>query len=332
MNILPLLSVATIVVGITLPRAFCQTVTPAPSTSGNPIIKHVRTADPSVIVGKDGKVWLYTSHDQSDATKYATMDGYRVFSSGNLVDWQDHGEILHSKDVSWSEQPGFMFAPDAVFRDDTYYLYFPHLTKTMGWKVGVATSKSPQGPFKEQGYVKGPRMNGGFDPMCFIDSDGKAYLYWGSAFDTKAPMVARLKDNMTELAEKPRRLDYGKGNHFTKRAGEGIYMHKRKGVYYFSFSAWNGYAAMGNSPYGPFKNLHKIANGGKGAQDHHAIIQIAERWYYFYHVGNYNDGERDGSLHRRNVCIDRLYYNPDGTIRLVKKTAQGVKRITDAKQ
>tara|TARA_B110000285_G_C15040599_1_gene571606 strand:+ start:45 stop:1043 length:999 start_codon:yes stop_codon:yes gene_type:complete len=301
-------------------------------TSGNPIIKHVRTADPSVVVGENGKVWVYTSHDQDDAVNYNTMDGYRVFSSSNLIDWKDHGEILHSKDLSWGNQPGFMFAPDAVYRNGTWYLYFPHLTKSEGWKIGVATSEKPQGPFKDQGFVTGPKMKGGFDPRCFIDPDGKVYLYWGSSFDTHAPMVARMKDNMMELAEEPRTIDYGGKGHFTaKKAGEGIYMHKREGVYYFTFSDWDGYAAMGDSPYGPFNRLHKIAEGGNGAQDHHAIIQIEGKWYYFYHVGNYNDGKADGSLYRRNICVDRLYYNPDGTIKLVKKTGEGAKRVKETK-
>lgn len=316
-------------VGDALGRAMLELMKDKSRASGNPIIKHVRTADPSVIVGKDGLIWLYTSHDQNDAVDYNTMDGYRVFSSSNLVDWKDHGEILHSKDLSWGDRSGFMFAPDAVFHKDTYYLYFPHLTKKMGFKIGVATSKSPEGPFKEQGYVVGPKMKGGFDPRCFIDDDGQAYLYWGSPFDTKAPMVAKLKENMVELAEEPRIIDYGRGAHFTRNnsPGEGIYMHKRKGVYYFSFSAFDGYAAMGDNPYGPFTRLHKIAAGGKGAQDHHSIVEIAGEWYYFYHIGNYHDGKVDGSLYRRNVCVDKLYYNPDGTIKLVAKTDQGVEVI-----
>ena len=90
------------------------------SFSGNPIIKHDRSADPSVVVGEDGTIWMFCSHDQDDATSYRTMDGYRAFSSKNLVDWVDRGEIPHSRDLSWGGRSGFMFAPDAVSRKRQY--------------------------------------------------------------------------------------------------------------------------------------------------------------------------------------------------------------------
>lgn len=66
----------------------------------NPIIRHIRTADPSAHVWEDGKIWIYASHDQDTATSYKSMDGYHVFSSSDMVNWTDHGEVLHSRDVS----------------------------------------------------------------------------------------------------------------------------------------------------------------------------------------------------------------------------------------
>ena len=99
-------------------------------TSGNPIIKHIRTADPSAQVWNDGKVWVYTSHDPDDAVDYSTMDNYHVFSSSDLINWTDHGKILESADVSWAiSQGGFMFAPDAAYKDGTYYLFFPTMAE-----------------------------------------------------------------------------------------------------------------------------------------------------------------------------------------------------------
>ncbi len=70
--------------------------------SGNPIIRHIRSADPSAQVWNDGKVWVYASHDQDDAVDYSSMDGYHAFSSYDMVNWTDHGEILHSRDVDWA--------------------------------------------------------------------------------------------------------------------------------------------------------------------------------------------------------------------------------------
>jgi len=80
---------------------------------------------------------------------------------------------------------------------------------------------------------------------------------------------------------------------------------------------------MGYSPYGPFKYMGKIAPEGAGAQDHHAILEIKGQSYYFYHVGNYNRGNR----YRRNVCVDYLYCKDNGEIQEVIQTAEGVKAI-----
>lgn len=296
--------------------------------SGNPIIKHDRTADPAVLMAPDGKtLWMYTSHDQDDAVDYDSMDGYRLYSTTNLVDWTDHGEILHSSQLDWGK-PGVMCAPCAAYKDGTYFFYFPHQTTNSEWRVGIATSPAPEGPYTPhpQQYVTGPGMEGGFDPMVFMDDDGAAYLYWGSRWDcNKAPKVARLKENMIELAEEPHDIDYGWGKHFfEEQCGEGVYMHKRGDTYYFSFSSFHGYASMGDNPYGPFTNFHQIAKAdGLGAQDHHSIIELGDDWYYFYHVGDY-DG---GNTYRRNSSVDKLYYNDDGTIQLVQRTTNGVPEI-----
>jgi hypothetical protein len=288
--------------------------------SGNPIITHIRAADPSAEIWEDGQVWLYTSQDMEDATSYLTMDGYHAFSSSDMVEWTDHGEILHSRDVSWT-RPGLMLAPDACYRDGIYYLYFPTLTKcptlTNNLVVGVATSNVPEGPFTAlDAPMEGPD---GIDPTCFIDDDGQAYLYWGQDwFGHGGPKMARLADNMVELAEEPREVDYGFDNFV-----EGSYMHKRNGIYYFSYSSHQGYYSMGSSPYGPFEYAGVLNAGPPGAQDHHSMIQYHGQWYYFYHRGDYNGGD----LYRRNVCVDYLYYNDDGTIQMVIQTEEGVREV-----
>ncbi|MDZ8119146.1 family 43 glycosylhydrolase [Pontiella agarivorans] len=277
---------------------------------GNPIIRHIRTADPSAHVWKDGKMWLYTSHDQDDAVNYTTMDGYHAFSSSDLISWTDHGEILHSRDVSWGrDKGGLMFAPSAGYKDGTYYLYFPHMAKGgKGWKVGVATSSKPEGPFVDQGFIKG---TDGIDPCCFMDDDGQAYLYWGAA--KTGIKMAKLKPNMRELAEEPRMVDYGADD-----CHEGTFVHKYKGTYYFSYKnkgyAEQGSYAMSKSPYGPFSNNAKFVKKAQGAQIHHSIVEFKGQWYFFNHCGNYDGGH----LYKRNSCMNKLFYNPDGTIQTVE--------------
>lgn len=141
-------------------------------TSGNPIITSIFTADPSAHVWNDGRLYVYPSHDVFPAQGCDRMDKYHIYSTDNMVDFVDEGEIFSSADVMWSNCNGFMWAPDCCYIEetDTYYYFFPHpltddtLTVAEGqtdrgwnwtWVMGVAKSVgSPTGPFEQLGYVK----------------------------------------------------------------------------------------------------------------------------------------------------------------------------------
>ena len=154
----------------------------------------------------------------------------------------------------------------------------------------MAVGDTPAGPFKDSG---GP-IEGlvDVDPKVFIDDDGQAYIY--SNTDNKTPVVAKLKPNMIELAEKPRRITYAPDRvlkNEQEKFLEGIYMHKMNGKYYFSYTNYKNqkiqsYYAMGDSPYGPFEWKGALALKAEGAQDHHSVIEFKGQWYYFYHFGN----------------------------------------------
>jgi beta-xylosidase len=282
-------------------------------TENNPVIRHIRTADPSAHIWDDGKVWMYTSHDMEDATFYDSMDGYHAFSSNDMVNWEDHGEVLHSKDIPWGGK-GWMWAPTAIYKNNKYYLIYPHSVKGTkdDMRCGVAVSDVPQGPFKDIGWIEG--VDGQWlDPCVFTDDDGKTYLYWG----VREPKMALLKDNLLELAEKPRVVEYGYKNFF-----EASYMHKYKGKYYFSYNAGlGGFYAMGDNPYGPFE--YKGGLNPKQRQDHHSIVEYKGQNYFFYHW----QGWKGGSKFRRNTAIEYLHYNEDGTIKEIYATKEGVSKI-----
>ena len=152
--------------------------------AGNPVVTHMHTADPTARVWADCRLYLYPSTDTYPARGADFMDGYHVFSTDDMVTWTDHGEILHSRDVEWGRpEGGFMWAPDCVFKDGTYYYYFPHPSGSEDWgttwKFGVATSKSPASGFEVQGYI--PGLLPLIDPNVLIDDDGQAYFYYGGA-------------------------------------------------------------------------------------------------------------------------------------------------------
>ncbi|WP_158973941.1 family 43 glycosylhydrolase [Cellulophaga sp. L1A9] len=290
----------------------------AQNRRSNPIVSHMFTADASAHAWEDGRLYVYPSTDVAPAIGYKTMDGYHVFSTEDMITWKDHGEILHSRDVSWGiESGGYMWAPDCVFKDGTYYLYFPHKNKKGVWEIGVATSKKPASDFEVQGYVKG--LNTFCDPGVFIDDDGQDYIY--AVVNTK-PYAAKLNDNMMEIE-----------GEMTEQIGvtghrEGPFVIKRKDLYYLiypdHFPKTNkmGYA-MSTKPLGPWEFKGVFLDHTDIITMHGSLVEFKGQWYVFYHNGNLSGGIGP----QRSICFDPVYFNEDGTIQMVKQSL-GVKLPT----
>src|SRR5688572_6632319 len=146
-----------------------------------PLIDHIYTADPSAHVF-DGKIYIYPSHDIESATAenddggHFDMKDYHVLSmDGGNGKVTDHGVGLDIKDVPWAGRQ--MWAPDAAYANNTYYLYFPVKDKEDVVRIGVATSKKTEGPFVA---AKKPIAGSySIDPCVFKDDDGSFYMYFG---------------------------------------------------------------------------------------------------------------------------------------------------------
>jgi hypothetical protein len=291
----------------------------------NPLIMDEFTADPSARVFDD-KVYIYPSHDiRKDSGRFANwfcMEDYHVYSSENLTQWEDHGVILSQYDVPWVDASTFsMWAPDCIEKDGKYYFYFPATAKDKtegrGRRVGVAVADSPTGPFvPEENPMEGVF---GIDPNPFIDTDGQAYLYWGGG---EKLYVARLKDNMLELATEPQLV-----LELPPKFKEGPYLFERQGKYYFTFphvpkTTERLVYAMGDSPMGPFefKGLIMEESPVECWTNHHSIIEYRDQWYLFYH---HNDLSPDFDKNR-SIKSDSLFFNADGTIQQVVPTLRGV--------
>lgn len=310
-----------------------------------PLVTHIYTADPSAHVF-EGKIYIYPSHDlvhngeDNDNGDQYRMEDYHILSMDDVdAPCVDHGEVLHMKDVKWvSEQ---MWAPDAAYKNDTYYLYFPARDKDGIFRIGVATSKSPAGPFvPEENYILGSFS---IDPAVLVDDDGKAYIYFGGlwggqlemwqtnnfirnaegpALDAPAigPRVAELSDDMLSIKEIPQEIQIvdEDGRLITagetdKRYFEGPWMHKYNGKYYLSYSTGDTHTlvyAIGDSPKGPFTFKGKFLDPVIGWTTHHSIIEFKDKWYLFYHDSSLSGGVN----HERCVKFRELKYNEDGTI------------------
>ena len=315
-----------------------------------PLVSEIYTADPSAHVW-DGKIYIYPSHDidgptpEDDLGAHFEMRDYRILSMDKIGGKVTvHPVALDVGQVPWASKQ--MWAPDAAKKGDTYFLYFPAKDKQGAFRIGVATSKSPVGPFKAQPQpIKGSFS---IDPAVFTDTDGKTYMYFGGIWggqlqrnvtgtydpngsktdlqaDDKpalAPKVAMLSDDMLEFAEKPRDVSIvdknGKpllGGDHDRRFFEASWMHKYKGKYYFSYSTGDTHYlvyAIGNSPYGPFTYTGRILEPVDGWTTHHSIVEWNGRWWLFY-----ADSQLSQTTRLRNVKVTELFYNPDGTIKTI---------------
>lgn len=285
--------------------------------ANNPFITHMYTADPSAHVWKDGRLYVYASHDIFPPRGCDYMDRYHVFSTDDMINWTDHGEILNSGQVPWGRREGgYMWAPDCAYKDGTYYFYFPHPSGTHTgntWKIGVATSRKPASDFKVQGYIEG--VPSYIDPCIFMDDDGQAYIYNGGSSRCYG---GKLKDNMVELDGPMVEMQGLNDFH------EGAWIHKRNGIYYLSYPDnhinENGkqynriHYAMSTSPLGPWDYKGILLEETDCDTSHGSIVEYKGQWYMFYH-----NCALSGRGNLRSICFDRLFYNEDGTIRIVEQ-------------
>ncbi|MCI4589515.1 glycoside hydrolase family 43 protein [Sphingobium sp. BYY-5] len=352
-----------LLLGVTMLAAGCQQPQPtneAPAAKeskrsaseylSQPLVSDIYTADPSAHVW-NGKVYVYPSHDidgptpEDDLGGHFEMRDYRILSMDRIGGPVTVGPVaLDVKDVPWAEKQ--MWAPDAAHKNGTYYLYFPAKDKEGAFRIGVATSNNPMGPFKAQPQpIKGSYS---IDPAVFTDGDGSSYMYFGGIWggqlqrnidgkydpngsktdlgqDDKAalaPRVAKMTGDMLEFSETPRAVqildEKGKpllGGDHDRRFFEAAWMHKYKGKYYFSYSTGDTHYlayAIGDSPYGPFTYKGRILEPVEGWTTHHSIVEWNNRWWLFY-----ADSQLSGQTRLRNVKVTELKYNPDGTIQTI---------------
>jgi len=312
-----------------------------------PLVENIYTADPSAHVF-NGRIYIYPSHDtatgtpENDNGDHFNMMDYHILSMdsvGGAV--TDHGVALHIRDIPWAGRQ--LWAPDAAFANNTYYLYFPVKDKQDVFRIGVATGTKPEGPFvAEREPIKGSYS---IDPAVFKDDDGTFYMYFGGIWggqlqrwnDNKydsagklrqpgeqgiLPRIAKLNKDMKSFAGDVKEIQIvdKNGKLFTekdndKRFFEAAWMHKYKGRYYFSYSTGDTHNicyAVGDSPYGPFTYQGIVLKPVDGWTNHHSIIEFKGKWYLFYH-----DVQLSGKTHLRNVKVTELKYNDDGTIQTI---------------
>ncbi|MEH7121277.1 glycoside hydrolase family 43 protein [Neobacillus vireti] len=313
-----------------------------------PLVEHIYTADPSAHIF-EGKLYIYPSHDidhdgptNDNGDQYA-MEDYHILSIDNFSSpCVDNGEALHVRDVPWASKQ--MWAPDAAFKNNQYYLFFPARDKDGIFRIGVATSSNPAGPFKaEENYIPGSFS---IDPAVFVDDDNRAYMYFGGLWGGQlekwqtgtfipdaegpdpsqpalGPMAAELTEDMLSFKDKPQEIwivdEDGKqilAGDEERRYFEGPWVHKYNGKYYLSYSTGTTHSivyGISENPLGPYVFKGKILTPVIGWTTHHSIVPFEDKWYLFYHDCSLSDGVD----HKRCVKYTELKYNEDGTIQTI---------------
>jgi Glycosyl hydrolases family 43 len=320
-----------------------------------PLVKHIYTADPSAHVF-NGKIYIYPSHDVDagdafdDLGSHFAMEDYHVLSMDSPTsEAVDHGLALHVNEVPWADKQ--MWAPDAAEKDGTYYLFFPAKDHEGIFRIGVAVSNSPVGPFTPQ--PEAIKNSFSIDPAVFKDEDGTYYMYFGGIWGGQlqrwrkgkfnaeqpesptaflpetnepalCPKIAKLTDDLLEFAEDVKDILITDENgqplmqgDTDRRFFEASWIHKYNGKYYFSYSTGDTHYlcyAIGDTPYGPFKYAGRILEPVVGWTSHHSICAFENKWYLFYHDSSLSKGV----THLRSVKVTELVHDENGFIKTIK--------------
>lgn len=318
------------------------------STVMGPLVTDIYTADPSAHVF-NGRMYVYPSHDidagipEKDDGSHFDMRDYRILSMdsvGGKV--TEHGVALDIKSVAWAGRQ--MWAPDAAEKDGKYYLFFPAKDKQDIFRIGVATSTSPTGPFTAQ--PKPIEGSYSIDPAVFKDDNGDYYMYFGGIWGGQlqrwssgkynpndaypaddqpalSPKVAKLSGDLmsfdgevkdVQILDKDGKQLLTSDN--DRRFFEAAWMHKYNGKYYFSYSTGDTHNiayATGDSPTGPFTYQGVILKPVLGWTNHHSIVEHNGKWYLFFHDSSLSGGK----THLRSVKVTELKHNPDGSIQTI---------------
>lgn len=304
---------------------------------GNPVLDGLY-ADPDILYSeKTKRFYLYPT---SDGFNNWSGTYFKAFSSADLVNWKDEGVVLDlNKDVAWAKRNAW--APCIIERKIAgQYKYFYYFCAAQ--KIGVAVSDNPAGPFVDSGKPliearpEGAKGGQQIDPDVFEDPQtGKYYLYWGNGYMAGA----ELNDDMVSL--KPETVKLLTPDRTFR---EGTHVFLRNGKYYFLWSEddtrsenYRVRYGTADSPLGkltvPENNLviAKDTAAGIYATGHNSTIRLPgkDEWYIVYHRFNYPAGIKMGSAagYNREVCIDKMEFNEDGSIQQVKPTHEGIRPV-----
>ena len=290
---------------------------------------------------------IVESHDGSGYYVYTTGHGVKVFHSTDLLSWKAVGRVFSRHVPEWAEKavPGCdgIWAPDIRYFNGQYYLYYS--VSTFGSQrsvIGLAKSKSvnPKSPdygWEDQGLVVESFAEkndfNAIDPSVFSDSNGKAYLYWGSYWSGIKgieidPQTGKPFDGKFEYVARAQRTATGSPTNI-----EAPFMVKHGALYYL-MASWDFCCAgeestykvvvgRSQSPLGPFVDTQQRTMDKGGGEvilasdarwrgpGHNSFLQTDKGDYLVHHVYDRQKVEKGRILQIRPVT-----WTPDGWLKV----------------
>lgn len=302
---------------------------------GNPLFRDLYTADPAPLVVGD-TLYLYVGHDEARGDQMFNITEWLAYSTKDMQHWTAHGPIMKPTDFTWVQKDAW--ASQVHEKDGRFWFYtaVEHDPATShGKAIGVAVADNPLGPFRDakgSALVKnedtqGPHHWDDIDPTVWTEPDGTSWLFWGNA----VLKFAKLKPNMIEFDGPIRTIDLPDFE-------EGPWVFKRGDIYYLAYASMDkaispderiSYATA-PSIEGPWTWRGEITGSAANSFTiHPGIVEFKGEWYLFYHVGTLKVGDQTGAIGRRAVAVERMRFNPDGTIQPVVQTAAGVSTLPE---
>lgn len=294
----------------------------------------------------------FTVQFQRDNTFFRGMFAYHALSTTDFDHWVDHGSILTARDISWNAGGALWDGDAAIPAGGRYFAYAPFRMNSASeanygrFDIGVFTSAKLGGPYKDvfDGPMRTPdgKPIEGLSPYVVKGDDGASYLMWGSGDTDKHEVwIARLKPDMTALAEAPRQLrvpktdgcgelEYFESPMLLKSGGRWILTYVAykdgKGPRCQAKGSYVRYTSA-SSMFGPFdtetpRTLIYPAPGGHESTQQ-GMCNYKGRAYLAYHVPY--DDVLPYADHHRQVAVTRLVFAPDNSLAPVHpETDRGV--------
>ena len=213
--------------------------------------------DTSICLGPAGDYYLTGTTGYPEWWK--TNDGIRVWKSNNLTNWTPLGLVWSfAKNATWQKEVKnnrrAIWAPEIIYLKDTFWIAYCINWPDGGTGLLKSASGKAEGPYLD---VKPDEpLTSQIDPSLFQDDNGTVYSVWQNGF------IARMKDDMSGLAEKPRLLQPAN----TKDVGfEGAFLTRIGGHYELVCAEFNPIsgtrtydcmAATSENIYGPYSDRY----------------------------------------------------------------------------